>query len=139
MFSKILHANDGSVPAFRAFALALDIAKQNTAALHMVCVEEIPYLPEFIEEVREETGVAARRFRSVIQKARGMAEQHQVNLQAHVQAGHPVRTIVDLANELGVDLLIIGATGHSQLYERMIGSRADRLVHLASCPVLVVK
>jgi nucleotide-binding universal stress UspA family protein len=139
MFSKILHANDGSVPAFRAFALALDIAKQNTAALHMVCVEEIPYLPEFIEEVREETGVAARRFRSVIQKARGMAEQHQVNLQTHVQAGHPVRTIVDLANELGADLLIIGATGHSQLYERMIGSRADRLVHLASCPVLVVK
>jgi nucleotide-binding universal stress UspA family protein len=139
MFSKILQANDGSVPAFRAFALALDIAKQNTAALHMVCVEEIPYLPEFIEEVREETGVAARRFRSVIQKARGMAEQHQVNLQTHVQAGHPVRTIVDLANELGADLLIIGATGHSQLYERMIGSRADRLVHLASCPVLVVK
>lgn len=64
MFSKILHANDGSVPAFRAFALAVDIAKQNTAALHMVCVEEIPYLPEFIEEVREETGVAARRFHS---------------------------------------------------------------------------
>ena len=56
MFSKILLTNDGSVPAFRAFALALDIAKQNTAALHMVCVEEIPYLPEFIEEVREETG-----------------------------------------------------------------------------------
>jgi nucleotide-binding universal stress UspA family protein len=139
MFSKILHANDGSVPAFKAFKLALDIAKQNTAALHMVCVEEIPYLPEFIEEVREETGVAARRFHSVIQKARGMAEQHQVKFQTHVQAGHPVRTIVDLANELGADLLIIGATGHSQLYERMIGSRADRLVHLASCPVLVVK
>ena len=36
MFSKILHANDGSVPAFRAFALALDIAKQNAAALRMV-------------------------------------------------------------------------------------------------------
>jgi nucleotide-binding universal stress UspA family protein len=41
--------------------------------------------------------------------------------------------------ELGADLLVIGATGHSQLYERMIGSRADRLVHLAPCPVLVVK
>jgi nucleotide-binding universal stress UspA family protein len=139
MFSKILHANGGSVPAFRAFALALDIAKQNTAALHMVCVEEIPYLPEFIEEVREETGVAARRFHSVIQKARGMAEQREVKLQTHVLAGHPVRTIADLVNELGADLLVIGATGHSQLYERMIGSRADRLVHLASCPVLVVK
>jgi nucleotide-binding universal stress UspA family protein len=68
-----------------------------------------------------------------------LAEQHRVKLNTHVHAGHPVRTIVDLANELGADLLVIGATGHSQLYERMIGSRADRLVHLAPCPVLVVK
>ena len=38
-----------------------------------------------------------------------------------------------------VDLLVIGATGHYALHERMIGSRADRLVHLSPCPVLVVK
>jgi len=139
MFSRILHANDGSDAAFNALALALDISKQSSAPLHMVCVEEIPYLPEYIEEVREETRVAARRFHSVLQKARRMAEQHSVELQTHVLAGHPVRTIVDLANELDVDLLVIGATGHSRLYERMVGSRADRLVHLAPCPVLVVK
>jgi len=139
MFSRILHANDGSDAAFNALALALDISKQSSAPLHMVCVEEIPYLPEYIEEVREETRVAARRFHSVLQKARRMAEQHRVELQTHVLAGHPVRTIVDLANELDVDLLVIGATGHSRLYERMVGSRADRLVHLAPCPVLVVK
>ena len=76
MFSKILHANDGSDPAFNALALALDISKQSFAALHMVCVEEIPHLPEYIEEVREETRLGARRFHSVLQKARGMAEQH---------------------------------------------------------------
>jgi len=139
MFSRILHANDGSDAAFNALALALDISKQSSAPLHMVCVEEIPYLPEYIEEVREETRVAARRFHSALQKARRMAEQHRVELQTHVLAGHPVRTIVDLANELDVDLLVIGATGHSRLYERMVGSRADRLVHLAPCPVLVVK
>jgi nucleotide-binding universal stress UspA family protein len=139
MFGKILHANDGSDPAFRALALALDIAKQNSAVLHVVCVEEVPYMPEYIEEVREETRIAGRRFHGVLQKARGLAQQHRIEIKTHVQAGHPVRTIVDLANELGADLLVIGATGHSQLYERMIGSRADRLVHLAPCPVLVVK
>ncbi len=32
-----------------------------------------------------------------------------------------------------------GATGHSAVYERMVGSRADRIVQLAPCPVLVVK
>ena len=53
MFHKILHANDGSDHAFHAFALALQMAKQDEADLHMVSVEEIPYLPESIEEVRE--------------------------------------------------------------------------------------
>jgi nucleotide-binding universal stress UspA family protein len=41
--------------------------------------------------------------------------------------------------KLIADLLVIGATGHSALYERLIGSRADRIVQLSPCPVLVVK
>ncbi len=139
MFRKILHANDGSEPAFHALALALALAKQNNSELHMVSVEEIDYMPEFIEEVREETGTAARRFHKVLQRARATAEDSHVNLHTHVIAGHPVRDIVELAKELEVELLVIGATGHSALYERLIGSRADRIVQLAHCPVLVVK
>lgn len=139
MFDKILHANDGSEPAFHALSMALTIAQQNNSELHMISVEEIGHMPEFIEEVREETGTAARRFHRVLQRANAMAEKDQVKLHTHVVAGHPVRDIVELAAELKVDLLIIGARGHSALYERLIGSRADRLVNLAPCPVLVVK
>jgi nucleotide-binding universal stress UspA family protein len=105
----------------------------------MISVEEIDYMPEFIEEIREETGTAARRFHKVLQRARGMADESRVKLDTHVVAGHPVRDIVELAKELKVDLLVIGATGHSALYDRLIGSRADRIVQLAHCPVLVVK
>jgi len=139
MFTKILHANDGSDHAFNALSFALEIAKQNGSELHMVSVEEIPYMPDCIEEVREERGTAARRFHTVFQRARAMAEQHQVKLRTHLLAGHPVRDVIELAAELKVDLLVIGATGHSALYERMIGSRADRIIQLAPCPVLVVK
>jgi nucleotide-binding universal stress UspA family protein len=139
MFDKILHANDGSEHAFHALSLALAVAKQNNSELHMISVEEIDYMPAFIEEVREETGTAARRFHSVLQRARAMAQKQQVELHTHVVAGHPVRDIVALAAELKVDLLVIGATGHSALYGRMIGSRADRIMQLAPCPVLVVK
>jgi nucleotide-binding universal stress UspA family protein len=132
MFNKILHANDGSEHAFHAFALAM--TKQNNSELHMVSVEEIDYMPEFLEEIREETGTAARRFHKVLQRARGMAEVSHVELITHVIAGHPVRDIVELAKELKVELLVIGAP----LYDRLIGSRADRIVQLAHCPVLVV-
>lgn len=139
MFSKILHANDGSEQAFHALTLALTIAQQNHSELHVVCVEEIPYLPEFQEEVRESIGKAARYFHGVLQRARTMAAERQIELHTHVLAGHPVRDIVRLTAEIQADLLVIGATGHSALYERMIGSRADRIIQLAQCPVLVVK
>jgi nucleotide-binding universal stress UspA family protein len=34
----------------------------------------------------------------------------------------------------GAFMVIIGATGHSVLYERLIGSRADRIVQIANLP-----
>jgi nucleotide-binding universal stress UspA family protein len=139
LFGKILHANDGSDCAFHALELALAIARQNGSELHMVSVEEIDHAPEFIEEVREEIGSAARRFHGALQRARKMAEAAEVKLHTHLMAGHPVRTVVHLAAELNAELLVIGARGHSALYERLVGSRADRIMQLAHCPVLVVK
>jgi nucleotide-binding universal stress UspA family protein len=50
-----------------------------------------------------------------------------------------VRVIVDLAAEIAADLLVIGAAGHSAFYERLVGTRAARLVHLSACPVLIAK
>jgi glutathione-regulated potassium-efflux system ancillary protein KefC len=139
MFKIILHANDGSNPASKALDLAIAMAKQNAAMLHLVCVEEIPQMPEYIEEVREAKAMAARRFHSVVERARLQAERNGVKIKVHIVSGHPVRVITNLLDEIGSDLLVIGATGHSALYERMIGSRADRIVQLAACPVLVVK
>lgn len=139
MFKTILHANDGSKPALKALDLAVVLAKQNAAVLHVVCVEEIPPMPEYIEEVREAKGIAARRFHPIVEQARTRAGQSNMNIRVHVVSGHPVRMIVDLVEEIGADLLVIGATGHSALYERMVGSRADRIIQLAACPVLVVK
>ena len=139
MFERILCANDGSERAFRALEQAIKIAKENDSELHMVSVEEVDYMPEFMEEVREEIGTAGRRFHKVLQRARQMAEESRVTLHTDVLAGHPVRDIVELAAELKVDLLVIGSAGHSELYERLLGSRADRIVHLAGCPVLVVR
>jgi nucleotide-binding universal stress UspA family protein len=139
MFERILCANDGSAQAFKALRLALALAKQNQSELHMVSVIEIDYLPEFVEEIRQETGTATKRFRDLVQRAHKIAEESRVKLYPHVLTGHPVRDIVKLAAELKVDLLVIGATGHSGFYERMIGSRADRLIQLVHCPALVVK
>jgi nucleotide-binding universal stress UspA family protein len=139
MFKTILHANDGSEGAFKALSYALNLARSSRIELHVVCVEEISEFPETIGEVREETRSAEKRYRNVLKRAHEAAAKHQVKLRTHIVAGHPVLAIVNLAAELGADLLVIGATGHYAPHERMIGSRADRLVHLSPCPVLVVK
>jgi nucleotide-binding universal stress UspA family protein len=139
MFKVILNANDGSAPAFKALEFALDLAKQNKSALHVASVEEVAAFPELIGEVETERKNADYRYKQVHKRAKSMAAEKGVTLVTHVLIGHPVRSIIDLAGELGADLLVIGATGHSALYERLLGSRADRVIQLASCPVLVVK
>jgi nucleotide-binding universal stress UspA family protein len=139
MFHKILHASDGSEQAFQALALALALAKQNNSEMHMVCIEEVPYVSELIEEARDATRAAGSRIEGVLQRARKMAEELQLTLHTHVITGHPVRDIITLAADLDADLLVIGAQGHSGFYGRLIGSKAERITQLARCPVLVAK
>jgi len=85
--------------------------------------------------LRDSSGATARRIHAVLQRASAMAEEQNLKIQKHVLRGHPARHIVKLAADLGVDLLVIGAVGRSALYERMIGSQADRIMQLAPYPV----
>jgi nucleotide-binding universal stress UspA family protein len=137
-FDKILHAIDGSRHSLQALKLALALAKLNNSELHTVCVEELPY-PDQVEENRPVTREVGGRIELVLVKARAMAEESQVTLHTHVLAGRPVHVIVKLAADLRANLLVFGAQGHSALYQRIIGSKADRMMQLAQCPVLVVK
>lgn len=138
MFTRILHANDGSDHAFNALRLALRIAKKDAAELHMISVEERGHMPE-LEESRGEAGANSLRFDKTLQRARALAEESQIALRTHVRTGHPVHNVIKLATDLNADLIVVGASGHSVLYDRMIGSRAQKILHHAMCPVLVVK
>jgi nucleotide-binding universal stress UspA family protein len=89
--------------------------------------------------VRQEVNRTGHRFRNVVHRAKALADKDRLKPETYVLKGHPVRDILHLADQLKVDLLVVGATGHSSVYERLIRSRADRLVQLAPCPVLVVK
>jgi nucleotide-binding universal stress UspA family protein len=139
MFRKILHANDGSEPAFNALSLALQIAKHDQAELHMVSVVERGPMPKLAEEAAQGTVAASVRFDQVLRRARDIAEHSQVDFHAHVLTGHPARDIVKLAIDLNVDLIVVGSSGRSALYDRMIGSRAQKILHHATCPVLIVR
>jgi nucleotide-binding universal stress UspA family protein len=139
VFKHIVIANDGSAGGFRALTLACDLAKLHGATLSMISVEELPNIPASIDEIVETKAEENHKFHEVLARARQLAEEKGVELDAAVVAGHAVAAIVAIVKAKRADLLVVGFMGHSALYERVIGGTADRLVRLAPCPVLVVK
>jgi nucleotide-binding universal stress UspA family protein len=139
MFRKILSANDGSDNAFKALEIACDLAARYGAEMHLILIEEVPILPGSIAEVHEAKAGEDKLVRAHIKRAETIAARSKVLIKPHVFTGHVVRAIVDFANDNRFDLVVIGATGHAALHERMLGTRADRIAHMARCPVLIVR
>jgi nucleotide-binding universal stress UspA family protein len=51
----------------------------------------------------------------------------------------PVKAILDEADRLMADLIVMGTRGLSGLQHVVLGSTADRVIRIAKCPVLTVK
>jgi len=139
MYKKILIASDGSEGAAKAFATALESARQHNAELTMICVEELPNLPTSVDEVVENKRDLNGLFNRVTKHARAQAKGAQVKFDTHIVAGRVVPSIIEYIEHKGFDLLIVGFMGHTALYNRIIGSTTNRLVNLAPCSVLVIK
>ena len=55
-----------------------------------------------------------------------------------IEVGDPASAISAFCEEIGADVLVIGRRGAGLIERFVMGSVADRLVHYAPCPVLVV-
>ena len=55
-----------------------------------------------------------------------------------VVSGSPAETIVQEAENCGVDLIIVGSDTSSSLKNTLLGSTARKVTHMARKPVLVV-
>ena len=58
---------------------------------------------------------------------------------ALLRTGVPHEAIVEAAREEGADLVVIGTHGRGGVDRLLLGSVADRVIRLASCPVLAVR
>jgi nucleotide-binding universal stress UspA family protein len=68
-----------------------------------------------------------------------VAERPRVSLVPIVREGRPAAVILDVAEEISPDLIVIGSHGRSGLDHLLLGSVAERVLRKARCPVLVVK
>ncbi|MGD0872287.1 MAG: universal stress protein [Bryobacteraceae bacterium] len=140
MIERILIAHDGSDSARKAFDFAVELAARVGAHLRMICVEEeIPRHAEVIDEFREEKDRADSYFGQLAEQCRARAALHSVDLETVIVPGHAVKIIGDFVRENAIDLLVVGFTGHSRIYEHIWGGTAHNLTSTAPCNVLVVK
>ncbi len=57
----------------------------------------------------------------------------------HFRTGRPDRAVVQLAEELGADVIVVATQETSRLQRLFGGSTADRIARSAPCPVVVVR
>jgi nucleotide-binding universal stress UspA family protein len=53
--------------------------------------------------------------------------------------GTPAEAIVQYAHQQNVDQIVMGRMGQGGLQSLLLGSVVNKVLHLASCPVLLVK
>lgn len=61
------------------------------------------------------------------------------NVQIEVKVGDPSTEIIDFAKDIAADLIVLPSHGNKGISRFLLGSVAERVVRLSSCPVLVIK
>ncbi len=139
MFKKILVAYDGSKGSERAINMAINLAREQEAALWVLSVaEHLPRYPATIDETEEALRMEEQALTQVQHKARLIAGEEGVAVQIITRAGHAGQAIIRAATEGQVDLLVLGRSGHSEVWGRFMGSTADKVSRHAPCSVLIV-
>ena len=141
---KILHPTDFSECATHAEQFAVRLARDLKGELVLFqALVEAPLYGEGILNMREAQRVydAQRKWAEETLEARaGQIRQAEgVSVRWAIQAGVPFEEIVKAAEQEGADIIVMGTHGRSGLNRLLLGSVAERVIRLASCPVLTVR
>ena len=143
---KILVAHDLSDPANSALALAADLAGRLGASLEVLHVQPDVYdghsdpslgLPwPAPEQVERYMRFLDTELESAIRGVLG--DRKDLTINRHVVRGEPAKRIAHLAEELGVDMVCIGATGKGAVERMLLGSVSQSVLRASQRPVLTV-
>ena len=64
---------------------------------------------------------------------------HRIPIQVKVAVGKPADTIVRLAGEAGVDLIVMGTHGRTGVRHLLMGSVAEAVIRQVRCPVTTLR
>jgi len=137
VFERIVVAVDGSPRSEKTIAVAVDLAQRYGSAVIVLHVREYeryegsdvdlgPPVPA--EDLVAQT---VARFEEV-----GVDAQGEIR---RVSAGDTPEQIIEVAAATQADLIILGSRGMTEWKSLLLGGVANKVVHHATCPVLLVR
>jgi nucleotide-binding universal stress UspA family protein len=138
---KVLVPYDGSDASLDAVEYALDVfSDASVTVLHVVDEShfESPYGRLLVgeDELRDRAHEVAA---DLLSEATEAADAAGRSVETAVLVGHPVRAILDYADEEGFDHVVVGDTGLSNVPQLLLGSVSFGVVLHADVPVTVVR
>ena len=144
MFKRILVPTDGSDITTKAIDTSIALAKSVGAQLYTISVKE-PFPYSAISEMQPtppqeffdaQERIAAKRVQAVVD----LCSAAGVPCQAHtVEALHPWEAIIDHAQRMQCDLLVMASHGRRGVSALLLGSETQKVLTHSKVPVLVVR
>ncbi|MEX0764151.1 MAG: universal stress protein [Nitrosopumilaceae archaeon] len=139
MFSSILVAVDGSESSKKAFDESVFLAQKCNSKLYVVHVVldweyggDSAATFELIEELRTK-GM------ELLERCKNQAIKNNVQVETLLEQGDYAHEIIEVAKRKNCELIIMGSRGMSPIKELMLGSVSLKVMHHASCPVMVIR
>ncbi|MBS1126331.1 MAG: uspA protein [Nitrospirae bacterium] len=138
-FTSILLPFDGSAFSKKALSHAYALAKDEGSEVTALYV--IPRYEEMIgfmktDSIRKSLYKEAER---IIDLAKQSVSSNGVTLATAIEEGNAADKIVETANRMKHDLIVMGSYGWRGVNKAILGSTTERVIMNATCPILVVK
>ena len=131
MIAQILVATDFSPRSDRALRRGILLARQNATELLLTHVVDDDQPLRLIDVERREAAALLDELASTLRESDG------IECQSHVAIGDAFEGIVRMAEETGVDLLVLGPHRRQVLRDVFIGTTAERVLRTSRIPVLL--
>lgn len=143
MYSKILIAYNGTPESRLALQECIRLAPGPSATIHLLAVitpsplflagDMVAAVPTVEEELAEKQAME-----QILESGRALLADAGLKVNTCLEVGEPVNIIADMANRLGISLVIVGHSRHKPFAMRWWRGSVDALlVEKVRCSVLV--
>lgn len=143
MYKHILIATDGSELGQKGVGQGISLARALGAKATVVTVTE-PFRAMgdmvFSYPVTEYDKAAAAGAQTILGSAVEIARKAGISCETlHVKDHFPAEGIIETANRLGCDLIVMSSHGRRGISRMLLGSQANKVVTLSEVPVLICR